>query len=108
MFKKLYEEIKKIIKKNYKELIIIIIFSLLATIELPYVITKGGGIESLEGRIEIANAKNMEGAFYASYVTELKCNPITYLYAKLRGFKIEKVENLLPEGETLEDDYKIS
>ena len=48
----------------------------------------------------------MEGAFYASYVSELKCNPITYLYAKLRGFKIEKAKNLLPDGETIEDDYK--
>lgn len=106
MFKKLYEELKKNIKKNYKELIIIIIFSLIATIELPYVITKGGGIETLKDRIEIENAKNMEGAFYASYVSELKCNPITYLYAKLRGFKIEKTKNLLPDGETIEDDYK--
>ena len=53
MFTKIYEKIKKFIKDNYKELIILLIVFLLFTIELPYSIYTPGGAVNLNERITV-------------------------------------------------------
>ena len=53
MFNKLYEEIKKYIKKEYKFLVTLITLFLIFTIKLPFYIEMPGGIIDISKRIEI-------------------------------------------------------
>ena len=63
MFTKIYEKIKKFIKENYKELIVLVVVVLLFTIKLPYSIYTPGGAVNLNDRITVEDGYETEGSF---------------------------------------------
>ena len=96
MLTKLYEEIKKYIKKEYKFLIGLIITLLLFTIKLPYYIDMPGGIINISNRIEIDYKNKLNGTLNFAYVSEMESTLPTLLIAKLnRDWDILKKEEVL-------------
>jgi len=83
MFNKVYEEVKKIIKENYKFFLILIIISIICTIELPYYIEAPGGIINIEDRIEIENAYESSGSLNMAYVSGYKATIPTIIISKI-------------------------
>ena len=72
MFNKLYENIKKFFKENYKFLIVMSILIFLFYYEFPFVIYKSGGTINLEDRVVIDKEYKEEGSLSMSYVTAMK------------------------------------
>lgn len=105
MLNKLYEEIKKIIKENYKFFLVLIMLFILFTFELPYYIEAPGGIINVEDRIEIENSYESVGSLNMAYVSEYKATIPTVLISKLnKDWKlIERDTN--NENTTTEADY---
>ena len=84
MLNKLYEEIKRIIKENYKFLLTLIIMILICTIEFPYYIEAPGGIIDIQDRIEVENAYESTGSLNMAYVSEYKATIPTILLSKIK------------------------
>lgn len=82
---KLYEEIKKNIKENYKFLITLIILCFICTIEFPYYIEAPGGIINIQNRIEIENSYKSKGTLNMAYVSEYKATIPTILISKVNS-----------------------
>jgi len=96
MFNKLYEEIKKYVKKEYKFIIILIITLLLFTIRLPYYIDMPGGIIDISDRIKIDNKNKLNGTLNFSYVSETKATLPSLIIAKInKNWDILKKEEVL-------------
>ena len=96
MLNKLYEQIKKYIKKEYKFLIGITITFLLFTIKLPYYIDMPGGVINISERIEIDDKNKLNGTLNFAYVSEMKSTLPTLLVAKLnKDWDILKKEEVL-------------
>lgn len=108
MINKLYDEIKKTIKENYKIIISFIIFLVLITIEFPYYIEAPGGIINVDNRIEIKNKKDVKGSFNLAYVSQIKATIPTIIYAWInKDWDIIPKEEFVYENETIEDaDYR--
>ena len=84
MINKVYLKIKKIMKENYKSLIVLIIAYFIFTFPLPYYIYAGGGTININERIMIDNKKNnSKGSLNFAYVKELKGNVATCLLGLL-------------------------
>ena len=93
MFNKLYENIKKYIKENYKFLIFLIILFIILNYPVPYYIYNGGGTISLSNRIKINNEEEDQN-FYMCYVGQMKANLMTLgLSYVLPNIDREKIEN---------------
>lgn len=105
MLIKLYEEIKKIIKENYKFLLLLLITFFICTIEFPYYIEAPGGIIDIQERIEIENAYESEGTLNMAYVSEYKATLPTILISKIKkDWKLVKKEEIT-QNTTSEADY---
>jgi len=105
MINKLYEEIKRIIKENYKFLITLILVFLICTVELPYYIEAPGGIINIEDRIEIESAYESSGSLNMSYVSGYKATIPTILFSKInKDWKLIKKETD-NQNTTTEADY---
>ena len=72
MFKKIYENIKKFIIENEKELIFLLGFYVFMTYPLPYYVLVSGGTIDVSDRVEIVGEYEQEGSFNLAYVNELK------------------------------------
>jgi len=70
--KKLYIEIKNILKENIKIITIFLILFIICTIELPFYIDKTGGIIDISSRIEIEDNFKLAGSLNMTYVSSLK------------------------------------
>ena len=79
MFNKIYEFLCNLLKQNYKLLIFIVCFYLVATYPVPYYIFTSGGISDLSDKFEIEGATEQKGSYNLSYVSQLEGNVITYL-----------------------------
>jgi len=96
MFNKLYEEIKKYIKKEYKFLLALITIFLLFTIKLPFYIDMPGGIIDISKRIEIDDKNNLKGTLNFAYVSEMKATIPTLIITKInKDWDILKKEEVL-------------
>ena len=103
---KIYEQIKKFLKQNYKIILFFIIFGLLINIKLPYYINVSGGLIDLNERIQIKNKKEPKGSFNLAYVNQLHATIPTYLYAKINNnWKIEKEKDLTFKNEEIKDAF---
>ena len=58
MIKKVYEEIKKTLKKDYKMFIAFVVIFVLCIIELPFYIEAPGGVIKVDDRIKINDSYN--------------------------------------------------
>ncbi len=96
MLNKLYEQIKKYIKKEYKFLITLLIIFLLATIRLPFYIDMPGGIINISERIKIDDKNKLNGTLNFAYVSEMEATIPTFLISKInKDWDILKKEEVL-------------
>lgn len=104
MINKLYDEIKKSIKENYKIILLFIGLMLIFTIEFPYYIEAPGGIIDLEERIELDENYETKGSLNLAYVSEIKATIPTLLYALVdKDWNIIKKEEIVYDNETKEE-----
>lgn len=105
MYIKLYEEIKRIIKENYKFLIMLFIGFLVCTIKFPYYIECPGGIINIEERIEVEDGYTSSGSINMAYVSERDATIPTLLIASfIKDWKVEKI-NTKSQNTTTEAEY---
>ena len=91
--KKYYEKVLDFIKDEYKFLIFCGIILFLGLFHLPYNLYVGGGIISLESRLEVEDSYNEEGSMNISYVKSLNATIPTYLLSYVFNWERESVEN---------------
>ena len=106
MFTKVYEKIKEILSKNYKELIFILIFMTLFTIPLPYYINAPGGLMNVSDRVVIENSYKSEGSLNMAYVSEIKATIPTLIMSIFnKDWDVLKEEEMTYENESIDDMY---
>lgn len=104
MITKLYETIKKYIKKEYKFIISLIIILSIFTIKLPFYIDIPGGIINISDRIIIDNKTNLEGTLNLAYVSEMRATIPTLIISKINNnWDTIKLNEVLSNNETEED-----
>ena len=72
MIKKIYENLKKFINENIKELIFLFGFYVVMTYPLPYFVLVSGGTIDVSDRVVVEDAYEQKGSFNLAYVNELK------------------------------------
>lgn len=75
MLNKIYDNIKKFVKENFKFLIVLLVLVLMLYVELPYMIYKSGGTIDLNDRVTTELKSNKDGSISMTYVTVLKGTP---------------------------------
>ena len=106
MLNKVYEKIKEILSKNYKELIFLIVFMVLFTLPLPYYINAPGGLMNVTDRVVIEDSYKVNGSLNMAYVTEIKANIPTLIVSLFnKNWDVLKEEDITYENESIEDTY---
>ena len=96
---------KKYIKENYKQLIILVLMVISVSVELPYYIEAPGGTINLTKRID-KNYNKKNGSLNMLYVTEYKGNIITVLLSKLiKSWDLYEISNQQVSNETAKDIF---
>lgn len=108
MLRKLYEGMKKFIKKNYHDLLFVlglIVIWMVMTYPLPYYILTSGGIIAVSDRVEVENGYQEEGSFNLAYVNELRGTIPTYLLSHIISdwTLYEAKDYAIDESETVQD-----
>ena len=104
MFTKIYEKIKKFIKDNYKELIVLLIVFLLFTIELPYSIYTPGGAVNLNERITVEDGYESDGSFNMAYVSMVRGSiPFLLISYVIPDWDIVLADDITAEGEDMDE-----
>ena len=96
---------KKFLKENLKQIIILALLIISVSIELPYYIEAPGGTINLTKRIDKKyNRKN--GSLNMLYVTEYRGNIVTVLLSKvIKTWDLYEISNQQVSNETSEDIY---
>ena len=97
--KKRFNKIKKFVVEEYKFLIICFIILFLGLFRLPYNLYVGGGIISLEKRMEVENAYETKGSLNISYVRSLRATIPSYLLSYVFDWERESIENVKIDSE---------
>ena len=98
MFNKIYENIKKFIKENYKTLLIYLVLLIICTYRLPFYIYTGGGTIDLEKRIDLKG--NEKGSYNLAYVKQIYATIPTYLLSFVMDkWDVIKVSDLQIDNE---------
>lgn len=98
------DKIKKILKENYKFIIVLTILVLLMYIRLPYYAMAPGGTIDITDRVIMDNyASENKGSINMLYVSEYEITPLTYVIAKLSSWQIEKEQTRKISNETVEE-----
>ncbi len=104
MIKKVYEEIKKTIKKDYKMFIAFVVIFVLCVIELPFYIEAPGGVIKVDDRIKINDSYKSSGSFNLAYVSEIKATIPTLLYSLVnKDWDVLKKEDVIYDNETMSE-----
>lgn len=74
------EKIKRIIKDNYKFILVLVIFAIIFLCPLPYYIDAPGGLTDLNEKVIIED-KEIDGSYNLSYVQEYKATLPMLIYA---------------------------
>lgn len=105
MLNKLYVQIKKIIKENYKFLLILIFLFLIVTFELPYYIDTPGGLIDVSKRLEVEDGYEINGSLNLAYISEFKATIPTLIIAYFNDdWDIIKKEEVIASNETIEEN----
>lgn len=102
---RLYEKVKNFIKQYY--LYFCFYFVALATClyPLPYYIYSGGGLISVDKRVEVDSGYKAKGSFHLCYVSELRATLPTYLLAKiLPSWDLTKMSDVALSTQETEED----
>ncbi len=103
MLNKIYEEIKKYIKEEYKFLLIMLTILITMTYKLPYYVDAPGGVIDVSERIKI-DKKNINGTMNFAYVAEMNATIPTYLIAKInKDWDLIKKQEVLYKNESEAD-----
>ena len=98
------DKIKKILKENYKFIIVLTILVLLMYIRLPYYAMAPGGTIDITDRVVMDNyTSESKGSINMLYVSEYEITPLTYVIAKLSSWQIEKEQTRKISNETIEE-----
>ena len=104
MFNKLYEKLKKFLKENCKEILILLAIYLVCNIEFPYYIDAPGSLLSTNNRVNIEDSYEQKGEFYMASVSEIKGILPTLIFAWLNSeMDIVKKEEKVYNNETYEE-----
>ena len=79
MINKIYDKTLTFIKKNYKQLIFLLVLFVIVNYPLDYSIYISGGTINVNDRVEIEKEHKSNGTFNLAYVTELRATTLTYL-----------------------------
>lgn len=79
MFTRLYENIKKTMKANYKSLLCFLLLYLVLMWPVSYYITVGGGTIDIKDRVLVEDGYKAKGSLHLAYVSELEGNVATFL-----------------------------
>ena len=102
MFNKIYEKIRKFIKKFGFIFIYIFIF-LILTMDLPYYISAPGGLMNTKDKIKNTNFK-MSGSLNMAYVTEIHATIPTLIWAWINpDWDVETEAETVTGSESVED-----
>ena len=77
------DEIKEFIKEEWFFFLSLLVFFIVMTYNVPFLIETGGGTIDLDSRIELENAYESKGSFNLSYVSTLEATVSTYLASKV-------------------------
>ena len=98
------DKIKKILKENYKFIIVLTILVLLMYIRLPYYAMAPGGTIDITDRVIMDNyTSENKGSINMLYVSEYEITPLSYIIAKLSSWQIEKEQTRKISNETVEE-----
>ena len=90
----------KILKDNYKFIIILILTAILFWLPLPYYIDAPGGLTKLNDKININN-KKINGSYNLVYVSEYKASIPLLIYSLInKDYDIYKKKDVLLENES--------
>lgn len=104
MTNKIYENIKKFIKENYKFLIIYGIILLLFTVSLDYEVYTPGSLSNLKNRIEVENGYESKGSFNLTYVSAKKGTiPFILLSYIIPSWDLVSLDDIRIENEDYDD-----
>ena len=108
MINKVYEKITKIIKTNYKEIIVLLFLFIIINFPVNCTIMVSGGTININDRIQIENSYNSRGNFNLAYVSEIKGTIPTYLLSYIipTWTKVDLEEYKASSNETSEDIEK--
>ena len=96
---------KKFLKENFKQIIVIILLIIAVNIELPYYIEAPGGTINLSKRID-KNYDKKNGSLNMLYVTEYKGNIVTVPLSKIiKSWDLYKISNQQISNENAHDIY---
>lgn len=94
---------KEFLKREYKFIIFLVVTICLFYIKLPYYISAPGGTINVTDRVEMEGYKNESGSLNMLYVSEYEATPMTYFWAKLRGYEISPNEEKKISNESTND-----
>ncbi|MBR3198612.1 MAG: PDZ domain-containing protein [Bacilli bacterium] len=108
MINKIYEKIKKIIKEDYKIIIIYAFIFFVLTHHLPYFISSPGGLIDTSKKINTNENFRLKGSLNMAYVTEMHATIPTYIWSFVaKDWDLEKEKDVISSGETIKDmDYR--
>lgn len=91
--KKFFNKIISFIREEYKFLIVLFLILFVGLYRLPYNLYVGGGIISLDNRLEVEGEKKEKGSFNLSYVTSSRATIPMYLLSYITGWERESINN---------------
>lgn len=104
MIKKVFEEIKQTMKKDYKMIVAFVVIFVLCIIEFPFYIEAPGGVIKVDDRIKINSSYKSNGSFNLAYVSEIKATIPTLLYSLInKDWDVLKKEEVIYDNETMNE-----
>ena len=97
---------KKLIKDNYKFIIVLVLLLIIFWLPLPYYIDAPGGLTNLNNKVKI-NDKKIDGSYNLTYVSEYKASIPLIIYSWFnKDYDIYKKEDILLDNESDSEYYK--
>lgn len=94
MVNRFFKKVVKFCKEEYKFLIVLFLILFLGLYRLPYNLYVGGGIISLEKRLEVENSYPTSGSFNLCYVKSIRSTIPTYLLSYVFNWQRESINDL--------------
>ena len=108
MISKIYEKMKKFIKDNYKDIIILFIVILIAICPLPYYIYTSGGTININDRVIIDNSYKSEGSLNLAYVSQIRATIPSFLVSYvIPNWEREKIDNYKASSKESDKDIEV-
>lgn len=102
--KKLFNNIKKLIKEYYKVIIVYVLILAFFLVEFPYYISAPGGLINTDDKIETTENFKMSGSLNMAYVSEIHATIPTLVISLLnKDWDVEKEEKVKNDNETIEE-----